>query len=126
MQRQCCAGAIILFLLAGCRADADPKLNAKLRTEARLSVLHATIEQYRVTEGAYPTTSQSLPALLSPAHETAPLRPGGDMFKDGWGRNFIYRGPDSNAAPQRYTLYSAGANGRDEMGAGDDVDCCHR
>ncbi len=38
---------------------------------------------------------------------------------DAWGNPLFYRSPGSKAA--KFDLYSAGPNGKDDCGAGDDI-----
>lgn len=90
------------------------------RGEARLlaslndiAVLSQAVEIYRKDSGDFPTESQGLQVLVS---STPPVLD--KLPHDPWGRPYIYRRMPSTPG---FELHSTGLNGRDEGGAGDDV-----
>jgi len=81
-------------------------------TERRIRELESLAYGYRQARSHYPRTS------LQFKESIADFRP--MMFQDGWGRPFIYRCP-GRANTHAFDLYSAGMNGIDDKGRGDDV-----
>ena len=84
------------------------------------------LEDYANENGFYPTTDQSLQALVAmPTNDPVPtkwhifLKP--PVIKpDPWGRPYYYsRPPQYNPDPDGFDLYSAGPDGR--PGTDDDV-----
>lgn len=114
------AAALIAFaaLLAWLSVRRGGTSDAKGRTIARLEVLRIALDEFYKTNQRYPTEPEGLAPLLN--KDTGVLAadpPSHAIALDGWNRPFVYRVADEG----RPILYSAGANGVDEHGAGDDL-----
>jgi type II secretion system protein G len=80
--------------------------------------LEGVLELYKMDNGAYPTTAQTLSALVvKPSIEPLPSRyPAGGYLKDGhlpidpWGNPYRYAAPGFNN-PDSYDLWSLGPDG---------------
>lgn len=83
-------------------------------TVGALDLLRTGLAVYKLDHGGYP---ESLGALAqgSDAFPDGYLQ-GSGVPSDGWERPFVYRPAEAS-----YQLYSAGADGRDDGGAGDDL-----
>ncbi len=94
--------------------------------EAILAQLEQALAMYRLDMDFYPTTSQGLEALTKGTVHHPPYfvnRLNGEIqprILDPWGHPFVYRYKYQGRAT-RFELYSAGLNGIDENGMGDDV-----
>ncbi|WP_162249368.1 MULTISPECIES: type II secretion system protein GspG [unclassified Rhizobacter] len=75
--------------------------------------LYQAVDIYRGDHGDLPTESQGLDVLV---HGTPRLLE--RLPRDAWGNLYIYRRTPSKLG---FEIHSAGRNGRDEDGAGDDV-----
>ena len=120
---------IVLALLAGLVA---PQIFGRV-SEARgataktqIELLGTALDNYRLDNGAYPSTEQGLSALREkPARAPIPPNWRGpylrkDVPNDPWGRPYIYRFPgDRNAAT--FDLSSLGRDGK-PGGSGEDAD----
>lgn len=84
-------------------------------TEIRVDIanLSQAVGLYRDDHGDVPTESQGLEALLSGPPPLIDKLP-----KDPWGKPYLYRRTPSKPG---FEIHSAGRNGLDEGGAGDDV-----
>lgn len=92
--------------------------DAKGKTIARLEVLRVALDEFYKTNQRYPTESEGLAPLTSEASGILAANPPAHaIILDGWDRSFVYR----MAGEVRPVLYSTGANGVDENGAGDDL-----
>ncbi len=82
--------------------------------QADIQSISAALKMYRLDNGAYPSRSQGLRALVSkPSGAPAPRNwhPEGylpDLPVDPWGRDYVYEIPGETGA---YDLYSLGADG---------------
>jgi hypothetical protein len=85
---------------------------------ATLTQLSHLLEQWHQQRGTYPTDILEVGDLLA---SDIPVEARATLFTDSWGNPITYRFPSSRASCE-FQLYSNGANGRDEEGAGDDVD----
>ena len=74
-----------------------------------LSALRAGLSEFQARHQRYPTTTEGLIVLVP----DFVLR----ISRDPWGTAYAYRAEKQES----YSLYSIGADGRDEGGAGDDV-----
>ena len=95
------------------------------RTEYALFEIASALEQYHWENGYYPTTEQSLDALIrKPALPPEPpewrpcMDPEHAKFIDAWGNPFVYRCP-SKRKGYTFDLYSRGPDGLD--GTEDDI-----
>jgi type II secretory pathway pseudopilin PulG len=92
--------------------------DAKGKTIARLEVLRIALDEFYRTNQRYPTASEGLALLTSDASGILAANPPAQAIAlDGWNRPFVYR----MTGDARPVLYSIGANGVDEHGAGDDL-----
>lgn len=83
---------------------------------SQVEMLATALDAYRLDNGAYPTTTQGLSALVSaPAGEPAPSWRGPYLRRavplDPWGHPYVYRFP-GEANPAGFDLLSYGADGR--------------
>jgi general secretion pathway protein G len=86
-----------------------------------ISTLTTAIKTFEIDNGRYPTTAESLAALMSaPSGLTSWHGPYLDHsdFKDPWGKAYIYRSPGQQN-PDSFDLYSTGPNGVE--GDADDI-----
>ncbi len=112
--------SILAGLIIGIAGNASRKSdNAKAK--AALEKLAFGVEEYRLRNGNYPTTSAEITnAALSALVRVITNRPPEGLgmpyasFTDPWGRGFVY----SNRGANAYTLYSYGP---DRLKAEDDV-----
>lgn len=84
------------------------------RTVGSLQLLRTGLAVYKLDRGGYPETLAAL-EQGSDAFPDGYLQ-GSSLPTDGWERPFIYRPGEAS-----YFLYSAGADGRDDGGGGDDL-----
>ncbi|MBA3646173.1 MAG: type II secretion system major pseudopilin GspG [Gemmatimonadaceae bacterium] len=120
---------VVIGLLAGLVA---PQIigrvgDARVATaKAQVELIGVALENYRLDNGAYPTTNQGLSALRQrPAgFAGAPDWRGPYLKKsiplDPWRRPYIYRFPDEKD-PNGFSLMSLGRDGQ-PGGAGEDAD----
>ena len=117
---------VILGLLAGL---VGPRLlrsaeSAKVRTaDTQVKMLRGALLVYRLDVGKFPTTSQGLPALMSPPPEAGDYWDGpyldDELPLDPWRAPYRYEFPADNL--QGYALYSLGADS-EPGGEGDNAD----
>lgn len=102
----------------------------KARVEAarqQIAAFGLALDRYNLDNGIYPTTEQSLVALVQkPSSDPQPINynEGGylkkrEIPKDPWGRDYIYRSPGDHG--NDYEIMSYGADGRDG-GDGENAD----
>ena len=114
---------VILLGLAISRMQNPTGFAKSVAVKADLQSIGTSLMQYEAMNGFYPTTEQSLQALVTqPESEPRPSR--WHQFydrvpKDPWGTVYIYRCPGIKH-PDKYDLYSAGPNRIDDNGTGDD------
>lgn len=103
------------------------RANQPLKTESfqrKLQRIREAIEMYKTDIGELPTMEQGLHVLLtSPGNPSwkGPYLPEDETFDDFWGRPLIYQiwtDVDGTPIPD---VRSAGINGKDELGLGDDL-----
>jgi general secretion pathway protein G len=116
---------IVIGLLAGL---VGPRIlgrvsEAKSATaRTQIELIGVALDNYRLDNGAYPTTDQSLGALQErPAREPIPINWRGPYLKkaipqDPWGRGYSYSSPGEHS-PTGYDLWTLG---RDGQPGGDD------
>ncbi len=89
----------------------DSKIKA---AHIQIESLAAGLDLYFLDNGRYPTTSETLGAMLvKPANASAwngPYLKGGSVPKDPWGNPYVYRQPGQHG---QYDLYSLGPDGRE-------------
>ena len=120
---------IVIGLLAGLVA---PQIigrvgDARVTTaNAQIAMLGVALENYRLDNGAYPTTEQGLAALRKrPTNPPVPTNWKGPYLKkdvplDPWGRAYIYRTPAKDDSTG-FELVTLGRDGR-PGGSGEDKD----
>lgn len=89
---------------------------------AQLDAFSKALDAYRLDVGRYPTSEQSLSALVThPANSTRWTGPylRGAVPSDPWGQPYQYRSPGANG--REYELWSFGRDGR-TGGTGEDAD----
>jgi len=111
---------IVIGLLAGL---VGPRIlgrvsEAKTATaRTQIELMGVALDNYRLDNGAYPTTEQGLPALQEkPAREPASLNWRGPYLKktvplDPWGRAYSYTSPGEHS-PGGYDLWTLGRDGQ--------------
>ena len=84
-------------------------------TKAQISQLAATLDQYKLDTGKYPSTQDGLKALLQGpsgvANWNGPYVNKPDQIKDGWNNDYIYRSPGSENRP--FEIVSLGSDGKE-------------
>jgi general secretion pathway protein G len=93
------------------------------RTTATLQIksLGEALEMYKLDNRVYPTTDQSLKALVEKPETAANWQEGGylkSVPKDPWGNDYVYLSPGVKGG---FDLMSYGADGK-KGGTGDDAD----
>ena len=111
---------IVIGLLAGL---VGPRIlgrvsEAKTATaRTQIELIGLALDNYRLDNGAYPTTEQGLPALQEkPAREPTSLNWRGPYLKkavpvDPWGRAYSYTSPGEHT-PGGYDLWTLGRDGQ--------------
>lgn len=91
----------------------DANANA---AKSQVEIFGLALDQYRLDNGAYPTTEQGLQALrAAPTTGEPPRRWRGPYLKrtvpqDPWGRPYVYVAP-GRTNPSGYDLYTLGRDG---------------
>ena len=93
-------------------------------TKANLKILHASVNQFKMDTGRYPTEEEGVEVLIEPLEEIDNYEPGGylestELPKDGWGNDFIFELYPESGKP--FVIMSFGADG-EEGGEGYDTD----
>jgi hypothetical protein len=94
---------------------AEPSAVTALEELARI---HDAIARHRALVGSVPRSPNELGPVVR-AHAPA-LEVRGGLVVDPWGTPYLYR-PSTGDEDGAYALYSAGANGLDDAGRGDDI-----
>ncbi len=115
---------VIIGLLAG---YVGPRYFAQIgksevkAARAQIDAFEKALDQYRLDFGRYPTTEQSLQALVAKP-DNEPKWEGPYLKKrppaDPWGNNYAYKSPGEHG---EYDLYSLGRDGK-QGGDGEDAD----
>jgi general secretion pathway protein G len=85
-------------------------------------VIPGHLMRYNVKMRHYPTTEEGgLDALLKKLPNGQSILDEPDVLKDSWGNPYKYVYPGTHGGNKPYDLWSLGANGKDEAGAGDDI-----
>jgi general secretion pathway protein G len=120
---------VVIAILAGLVGPmvfhnvADAKMTA---AKAQLELFGMTLDQYRLDNDYYPSTTQGLDALRTmPQGEPTTHNWRGPYLKkpiplDPWGRPYVYKSP-SEKTPGGYDLLTYGRDGR-PGGDGEDAD----
>jgi hypothetical protein len=90
---------------------------AALETQSALLLVKSGLAIYKIENAKLPA---QLEELLAPSdrYPGGYLAPQKSVPKDGWGRALVYK---CEAGSTRFQLYSCGPDGKDDLGAGDDV-----
>jgi hypothetical protein len=109
-----CVGVLVLLSPFSAGAREFP-VQATLR---HLEQLQRAIDEHEKSTGELPRDSEHLGIIARLRAPGVPIRDG--VATDGWGSAYLYRllEPGSQL---RYEIYSAGKNGADEAGGGDDI-----
>jgi general secretion pathway protein G len=119
---------IILVVLAGIAVPiyTGQSKKAKIQaTKASINMLKTALNTFETQYDHYPTSDEGIDALIHPpvapdGSQPAKLLDADTVPTDGWGHAFLYRCPGS-VNTDGYDLWSAGENGNDEGGSGDDI-----
>jgi general secretion pathway protein G len=99
----------------------DDRARAKA-TRASMSILDGEIERFKTDAGRFPTTEEGLSALLTAPGDVkdwgGPYIKG-QLPKDGWGHDFIYRYGSGTHNANSFDLSSVGKDGQE--GTADDI-----
>jgi general secretion pathway protein G len=125
---------LVIVIIGILAAIVVPKLTGRSEDArigaARGQITHfsSALATYEVDSGRYPSTDQGLEALLvKPAGAPEPRNWKGPYLEskllplDPWDHPYLYVCPGVRN-PAGYDLWSAGPNGVDEGGTGDDID----
>ncbi len=122
-----CAGLLILSACTRTPPGVALAAQVGLTTALVNSGLNGALALWRAHVGRYPTSQEGLQTLLTrPADPKAAAKWRGPYVVqprdlcDAWGSPFWYRCPGTHN-PQSYDLWSAGPNGVNELGGGDDI-----
>lgn len=119
----------VIAILAGLvgpmvfRNVGDAKVSA---ARAQIELFALALDQYRLDNDVYPTTSQGLTALRErPTSDPEPRNWRGPYLRkvtplDPWGRPYAYKAP-GDVNPESYDLLSLGRDGQ-PGGTGEDAD----
>lgn len=93
-------------------------------TKASLKVLHASVTEFKLDTGRFPTEEEGLSVLVEPPSDVEIYEPGGylqttEVPKDGWGNEFDYQLWPESGKP--FVVISYGADGEQD-GEGYDAD----
>jgi len=85
-------------------------------TKVNLKSLHASVNQFRMDTGRYPTEEEGLAALIEQPGDIENYEPGGylestELPQDGWGNEFIYELYPESGKP--FVIISYGADGEE-------------
>jgi general secretion pathway protein G len=119
---------VVITIIALIMALVGPRVlnyltDAKIKT-ARIQIasIENALDLYYLDANRYPTTSESLRALIERPGGTVawngPYLKGNAIPNDPWGRSYVYRSPGEHGP---YDILSYGADGQ-EGGAGADAD----
>ena len=119
---------VILAVLAGlvvprfARRSEQAKITG---AKTDISSLGTALRTFEIDCGRYPSTEETLTALLDPPSGIAkgwngPYLEKREIPKDPWGIPYIYKCPGQHN-PDGYDLYSFGSNMNDDNGGGDDI-----
>jgi general secretion pathway protein G len=119
---------LVMVIIAILAAVVVPKFTGRTQqarvtaAKADISNLKLALQTFETDNDRFPTTEEGLAALVDKPAAELPGWKHAYVEKvptDPWGHPYIYRSPGANNAD--FDLYSAGPNGQDENGAGDDV-----
>ena len=111
---------VVIAILASVVA---PEVFSKVDTaristaKSQIEALGTALDSYRLANGSYPTTAQTLDALMHPPQVDPPPSWSGPYMQkaiplDPWNRPYIYASPpEKNTNPTSYDLYTCGKNG---------------
>lgn len=84
-------------------------------TKAQVSQLAATLDQYKLDTGKYPTTQEGLKALLQApsgvVNWNGPYLHKAEQIKDVWNNDYIYRSPGTDN--RAFEIVSLGSDGQE-------------
>lgn len=110
------AGVVGVSVAEGVGVEQEaPEVSPEERVQADLQQLSAAMTVYKISQGGYPTALADLVKPLPDYEEGCLGRP--DLPLDPWGSGYFFRLNEK----KKPFLWSAGPNGVDEGGAGDDI-----
>lgn len=111
------AGVVGLSAVTGVGVTpaAEPEVSPDERVQADLRQLSAAMTIYKISQGAYPTDLGQLVMPLPDYEDGALGKP--ELPRDPWGNGYLFRLNEK----KKPFLWSAGPNGADEGGSGDDI-----
>ena len=123
---------IVLAILAVLAAMVMPNLLGQQKkanikaTQNSINGLESTLKMYAAdrNQGEYPAGGQEVLELLIATEDEdgEPMQPAlEDEPLDAWGRAFFYEYPTTKSDTPKPAIWSAGPNGQDEQGGGDDI-----
>ena len=107
----------VASLLVVCPAIGQALEGERFETLERIQRLRETVAAHQKAVGELPDSASHLGALTRLYTSGTPLL--GGVPIDTWGRALLYRHDDTLV--EGYVLYSAGPNGLDDAGLGDDL-----
>ncbi len=111
------AGVVGLSMVTGVGVaeEAAPEVSPGERVQADLQQLSAAMTVYKISQGAYPRELGQLVTPLPDYEEGCLGKP--ELPRDPWGNGYLFRLNEK----KKPFLWSAGPNGADEGGTGDDI-----
>ncbi|MBM3984365.1 MAG: hypothetical protein FJ296_01535 [Planctomycetes bacterium] len=109
------AASLVVLTTGRVAEAAAPEVSPDERVQADLRQLSAAMTVYKISQGGYPTDLGQLVMPLPDYEEGCLGRP--ELPRDPWGNGYLFRLNER----KRPFLWSAGPNGADEGGAGDDI-----
>jgi general secretion pathway protein G len=119
---------LVMVIIAILAAVVVPKFTGRTQqarvaaAKADISNLKLALQTFETDNDRFPTSEEGLQALVEKPAAELPGWKHSYIEKtpiDPWGHPYIYKCPGSNGTD--FDLYSAGPNGQDENGGGDDV-----
>jgi Type II secretion system (T2SS), protein G len=100
----------LLYVLIAPPLDGNADMHRKMQTKASLEVVGRSLDEWVVQHGRAPNNQEALSVLEL---RESPVR-------DGWGHPLIYQAIPGRDG-RKFQLRSAGPNGQDDGGEGDDI-----
>lgn len=104
-----------LYAIVGTAVGDQIEKGKRSATKIQLGVFKTSLKEYKMDNGAYPSTEQGLDALVhQPASQENWNGPylDGDIPKDQWGNAYVYKSPGTHNSDS-YDLYSMNSDGKE-------------
>jgi general secretion pathway protein G len=112
----------VILAMVGPRVFNSLSRSKTEQAKVQIAQLDGALELYKLDTGRYPSTQESLNALVAApsgvSNWNGPYIKDAKMLKDAWSRDFVYRSPGEMGG---YDLISLGADGK-EGGEGENKD----